>query len=67
MKDDRTATLTCEDGNGDTVYRKAVPLSTAGGEAVFRRQHDLAAERVLRKGLPELFFWLAYLTPEPRP
>ena len=49
---DHTATLTCENGNGTTVFTKALDVhrfSAAGNHALFSEQHHLPAERVLRQ------------------
>ena len=61
VKRDRTATLTCEDGNGNIVFEKAIPFTDfpRRDHALVREQHDLPAERALRPkgaawGLPFL-------------
>ena len=69
---DRTATLSCGDGNNNTVYTKADSVHRFSGgrnHALVCQQHDLSAERTLKRrgrkrARPLLFFPLA-LKPKP--
>ena len=50
-----TGTLTCEDGNGNKVFEKALEFTDfphSRNHALVHRQHHLSAERILRGPAP---------------
>ena len=62
LRPDRTATLTCDDGNGNIVFTKEIEYTDfplGENHSVLHQQRYPLAERVLTSALPALAFSLA--------